>query len=227
MSRAPRVVVPGVPHHVVLRGNNRRRLFSYDCDYSRFVYFMACARRRAQCLVHAAALMPNYVHLILTPAQRLDLPCFIKYVAQRYAQSRNIDRCSSGRLFEERYFSDVIDSDRQLAVATAYVDLNPVRAGLVREAQRYKWSTYRLHAHLPEMGRRSRTGIPAAMWTPSAWYLALGSDGESRGDGYRRWIAECLARDEALQNVAREMPPELPILGDSRRFERPDRSRAL
>src|SRR5262245_7810080 len=105
MARAPRIIVPGLPHHVVLRGNNRRRLFSSKLDYRMFLYFAGLSLKRCQVGLHALTLMSNHAHLLVTPRHQHDLAAFVKPLAQRYAQLRNEKRNASGKLFEERYWS--------------------------------------------------------------------------------------------------------------------------
>lgn len=215
MPRTNRQVLEGVPHHVVLRGNNRRRLFSYRRDY---LYFVALLNRHlpdAHVLVHGLCLMPNHVHLLLTPLDRGALRIFVKGCAQRYAQVRNKRYQTTGKLFEQRYYSRPMESERHLAIATAYVDLNPVRAHLVEDATRYEWSTFRIHAGL-------ECGSPAlaSIWSPSDWYRRLGGDRAARAAAYCRWICECLARDE-WGEVRRD-----PIAPRGPPPTRPNRSRA-
>lgn len=215
MPRAARLVLEGAPHHVVLRGNNRRRLFSYRRDYLYFLSLMSRHLSGTNVLLNAFCLMPNHVHLLLTPLERTSLGAFIKRTAQRYAQVRNKRYQTTGKLFEQRYYSKPMGSERQLAIATAYIDLNPVRAHLVDDGALYAWSTLRLHAGLP----CTPTSLHA-LWTPSEWYLKLGRDSHLRASAYCRWIDECLERDE--WNAVRKDPPS-PEGGAPLR---PNRSRA-
>lgn len=159
--------------------------------------------------------MPNHVHALLTPLDPAALGSLIKRVAQRYAQVRNKRYHATGKLFEQRYYSKPMNSEAHLALATAYIDLNPVRAGLVDEPSQYEWSTF--HEHVGRTG-----GLPDLhrVWTPSEWYTRLGSSPSQRASAYRAWIDECLERDE--WDAIRRDPPKpqgpAPI--------RPNRSRA-
>ncbi|UCF47459.1 MAG: transposase, partial [Myxococcales bacterium] len=148
MPRAARQVLEGVPHHIVLRGNNRRRLFSYPRDYLFFLALMSGQLTRSNMSAHALCLMPNHVHLLATPFREDALGTFVKRVAQRYAQVRNKRYQTTGKLFEQRYYSRPMKSESHLAIATAYVDLNPVRARLVDDGNEYEWSTHRIHCGL-------------------------------------------------------------------------------
>jgi len=215
MPRTARQVLQGVPHHVVLRGNNRRRLFSYRRDYLYFISLMSRHLPSANITLHALCLMPNHVHLLLTPLEESSLGGFVKRTAQRYAQVRNRRYQTTGKLFEQRYYSRPMKSEAHLAVATAYIDLNPVRARLVDDGTRYLWSTLRIHA-----GRHCSVPGLDELWSPSEWYLGLGRDRVGRATAYQNWIDDCLARDswETVQN-----DPAPPKGGAP---TRPNRSRA-
>src|SRR5205814_1137098 len=96
-----RLVVPGLPHHVVHRGNNRRRLFSYPVERSSFLRFVTAAAEDTGCVVHAFCLLDNHVHLIVTPPSQLALSGFVKRWAERFALRRNRQRGGSGKLVEQ------------------------------------------------------------------------------------------------------------------------------
>jgi len=190
MPRRARQVLEGVAHHVVMRGNNRRRLFSYPRDYKFFIWLLGDGLRRCSIEVNALCLMHNHVHLLLTPLDASALGAFVKRIAQRYAQVRNRRYSSTGKLFEQRYYSKPIESESHLAIATAYIDLNPVRAGLVDDVEAYTWSTARVHS-----GAYCAAGLHT-IWSPTDWYQRLGRGPNERTAAYRQWIAECLRRDE-------------------------------
>jgi putative transposase len=219
--RQTRVVIPDLPHHLYARGNNRRRLFSYPKDYLRFLALLDEARKKTGCLIHALTLMTNHIHLVVTPPDHAKLPRFVHSFAQRYAQYRNRSRDASGKLWEERYDARPILTERQLAITMAYVELNPVRAGMVEHPGEYRWSTYALHANTPSPKR----GISRSLWTPSDWYLALGATTEERARAYSTWVEACQARGEEPEAVDEIALAE--ALSASRytlRLERPNRS---
>jgi putative transposase len=222
MPRRPREsqVVPHFPHHVTLRGNNRRRLFSYPGDYARFISFVVAALERCDCRLHALTLMANHVHLIVTPASAGALAAFVQRFAQAYAQWRNRRRDSSGKLFEERYWCRPLLTAEQVASATAYVDLNGWRAGIEHNPFAYRWSTGAIHA-----GEPGRAGVPPAAWTPSAWYVELGASPEERAAVYVDFIRAYIAlpRDEAGGGPEFEAS----VRPYRRRVERPDGTCAL
>ncbi len=206
-----RVVIPGHPHHIILRGNNRRRIFSYGTEYRFFLSRLRRASERHSLPVHSAMQMSNHVHLVVTPDGHQQLASFIKSTAQPYAQFRNARRGSTGKLFEERFKCIPITSDEQMAVTTVYIELNPVRAGVCETADAYRWSTYRIHA-----GLGGGDPVLRALWSPSYWFRSLAREPSHRAEVYREWFEHYRARDE-WHEVATD-----PVLQkDRRRFERP------
>lgn len=179
MSKGPRIVAPGLPHHVYLRGNNRRRLFSSNADRLRWLGCLRVGLDAGDCQLHQLTLMTNHVHLIVTPAERPGLAVMFKRSNQRYAQIRNQSLGATGKLFEERYRSKVIKDEAQLMATTLYNDANAQQANMIGDPLAHEWSTGPLHAHRP--GSR----IPAELWTPSLWYLGLGPTPEARGRAYQ------------------------------------------
>lgn len=209
-----------MPHHIILRGNNRRRLFSFASDYRRFIWYLRRAVAKSGVKLHVLSLMPNHIHLVVRPPDAAALALFVKLFAQRYAQARNGRRDGSGKLFEARYYCVPILTDEQMAAVTAYVDLNAFRAHNVEDPAAHRWCTYRLHAGLPD------SDIPADLWTPSEWYLSLGDTREARAERYRQFAAEQAARHRAGEAAEAATAALEPPSVYTRRLERPDRSRA-
>ena len=213
MPRKPRVleIVPGLPHHVLLRGNNRRNLVSGVGDRLLLLRLMLTARCRDTCLVWAAALMTNHVHLVVVPRSAFELSRWVQSFAQAYAQRRNAAREASGKLFEQRYEALPIESERKLAATIAYIDLNPIRAGL-----RSSWSTLGAHA-----GGVQQPAL-RELWTPSPWWTSLGATEAARQSAYREFAigrAESWAADVVRATRAVE-PPSYAV-----RPTRPDATR--
>ena len=199
MSRKLRTdtIAPGSAVHVILRGNNRRRIFSFARDYLLFLRLLEFESRRYGVPVHAVALLSNHVHLVVTAPDARTLGRFVKSVSQRYAQRRNAARNGTGKLFEQRYVSVPIADVRQLAATIAYVDLNPVRAGLAAAPEDYLGSTYRLHA-----GHADAHAAITALWSPHDWYLALSADDDRRARIYRALAEDRRAEAAELEGVA-------------------------
>jgi putative transposase len=144
MPRLARVVVPGAPHHVTQRGNRRQQTFFCDEDYETYVELVAewCGRRGVE--VWAYCLMPNHVHLIVVPESADGLRRAIGEAHRRYTRRVNFRQGWRGHLWQGRFASFPMD-DAYTLQAARYIELNPVRARLVRKPQRYRWSSAAAH----------------------------------------------------------------------------------
>ena len=144
MARLARIVVPGVPHHVTQRGNRRQEVFFEDADYAAYLDLISasCASARVTCL--AWCLMPNHVHLILVPYDGDGLRAALSEAHRRYSRRINAAQGWTGYLWQGRFASYPMD-EPHLMTAIRYVELNPVRAGLVRRAEQWPWSSSRAH----------------------------------------------------------------------------------
>ncbi len=145
MPRSARIVVPGLPHHVTQRGNRREPIFFEPADNRLYVSILSSQTRRHGVEIWAYCLMPNHVHLILTPQDEGGLSRVLGETHRRYSAIINGRHGWTGHLFQARFASVVMD-ERHLLVAARYVSLNPVRAGLVSRAEDWPWSS--VHAHL-------------------------------------------------------------------------------
>ena len=144
MARLARIIVPGVPHHVTQRGNRREPIFFEDGDQALYRHILAEQADRHGVQVWAYCLMPNHVHLILVPATAEGLARAMGEAHRRYASFINARARWVGHLFQGRYASVPMD-ETHLIAAVRYVSLNPVRAGLVRAAEDWAWSSARAH----------------------------------------------------------------------------------
>ncbi|HLF10393.1 MAG TPA: transposase [Gammaproteobacteria bacterium] len=141
----PRLVVPGYPHHVTQRGNRRQTTFFSPNDYRMYLGLLAEAREAAGIAVWAYCLMPNHVHLVVVPHRHDSLATFFGETHRTYTRRVNFREGWRGHLWQERFHSCVMD-ERHLLAAVRYTELNPVRAGLCRSAEEWRWSS--VHAHL-------------------------------------------------------------------------------
>jgi putative transposase len=205
--------MPGFPHHVIHRGNNRRRIASFISDYTLLLRLLESAAAATGCLVHAGALLANHLHLMVTPPAVESLEEFVRRWAQRYARQRNRARDGSGKLFEGRFQSHPLRDEAAVAAVTRYIDLNPVRAGLVAAPSLYRWST--AARHLGDGG----ASWPETLWHPSDWYLSLGHDGPARALAYRHFLEADEDGREQRPQPEQQPPPEVTY---SRRLLRPD-----
>lgn len=144
MARLGRLVVPGVPHHVTQRGNRRQDVFFSDDDYAAYRALLAeaCTRTGISCV--AWCLMPNHLHLILTPPEPDSLRAALSDAHRRYSRRINFAHGWTGFLFQGRFASFPMD-EAHLMTAVRYVELNPVKARLVKQAEDWRWSSARAH----------------------------------------------------------------------------------
>ena len=144
MARLARIVVPGQPHHVIQRGSRRLETFLVEDDYAAYRDLVAEGCRAAGTQVWAYCLMPNHVHLILVPRDEDGLRAALGDAHRRYSRRINAREGWRGHLWQERFHSFAMDEAHLLACAR-YVELNPVRAGLVKRARDWRWSSARAH----------------------------------------------------------------------------------
>ena len=142
MARKPRFNLPGVPQHVIQRGNNREPCFYGDGDYQRYLGDLREAADRNDCRLHAYVLMTNHVHLLVTPMAEHGVTHLMQDLGRKYVRYINHNYQRTGTLWEGRYKSSLIDSEAYLLVCMRYIELNPVRAGMVQHPGEYRWSSY-------------------------------------------------------------------------------------
>jgi putative transposase len=175
MARLGRYFLPDQPLHVIQRGNNRGAIFFAVEDYAGYHDWLAEAAGRYFCRVHAYVLMTNHVHLLVTPQDEDSLPRMMQSLGRRYVRHVNGLYRRSGTLWEGRYRAAPIDSEAYFLACCRYIELNPVRAGMVDHPRAYRWSSYRAHAD----------GAADALLSEHAIYRALGRGGEARRKEYR------------------------------------------
>jgi len=189
MPRTARIIYPNVAVHVTQRGNNRGRCFFSEGDYLAYLRFLRQFALESDCAVHAFCLMPNHVHLLLTPRVRESCGALMKSLGQHYVQHVNRVHGRTGTLWEGRFWSSVCATDRYVLACYRYVELNPVRASLSDGPDGYPWSSYRANA----LGKRDDLVVPHAS------YLALASSPEQRTRAYAglfAWALEAGDLDE-------------------------------
>lgn len=192
MPRRARILLPGVPVHLIQRGNNRAACFFADEDYRFYLDHLAEQSVKHDCVVHAYCLMTNHVHLLLTPQTETSLGALMKGLGQRFVQYINRTYRRSGTLWEGRFRSCLLQEESYVLACYRYIELNPVRAGMVAHPAEYRWSSYRVNAQ----------GEIAEWLRPQSLYLGLGADVESRWAAYRELFRYEL--DPGLVNEIRQ-----------------------
>lgn len=182
MPRPPRIDLPGLPQHVVVRGHNRADIFFDELGRRLFLKYLKLALAKGGCELHAFVLMSNHVHFVITGRQRSAVSDLMHSVQRRYSRfvNRRLDR--RGTLFEGRFYSSTVQTETYLLACMRYIELNPVRAGIVQFPWLYPWSSYRDNAG----------GRPGGLLTPHSEYLALATRPERRAVAYRRLFDQAL-----------------------------------
>ena len=175
MPRRARLAVPGIPWHIMQRGNNRSPRFYAEEDYRRYLDTLGEQADKYGCAIHAYVLMTNHVHLLLTPEAEDSAALLMKHLGQRYVQYINRSYQRSGTLWEGRYKSCLAQDDTYVLICYRYIELNPVRAGMVDHPRRYPWSSY----------RDNGDGCSSGLITAHAEYEKLGCLPAERQDNYR------------------------------------------
>lgn len=175
MPRRARLILPNVTVHVIQRGNNRQACFYQEPDYRNYLEWLHEYAVECNCRIHAYVLMTNHVHLLATPAHADSLGAMMKRLGQRYVQYVNRAYKRSGTLWEGRYRSCLASDETYVLGCYRYIELNPVRAAMVRHPAEYRWSSYRANAQ----------GENNSVITPHESYLTLDGNLQRRITAYR------------------------------------------
>ena len=175
MARLPRIVIPHQPLHVMHRGNNQQDIFLTDDDMARIKNDIGQALDKSKCSLHAYVIMTNHLHLLITPEDKYQLSTFMQTMANRYVRYFNKLNNRTGTIWEGRYKSSVIDSEHYLFTLYRYIEMNPVKAGMVKKPEDYAWSSFRHHG----------LGETDPLITESEQYYRLGISKQQRCKDYQ------------------------------------------
>ena len=175
MPRRARLSIPGIPWHIIQRGNNRSVCFYAEDDYQFYLHYLEELAIKFGCAIHAYVLMTNHVHLLLTPERPDSASLLMKHLGQRYVQYINRTYKRSGTLWEGRFRSCLTQTEAYVLACYRYIELNPVRAGMVNVPQDYRWSSYHANA----------LGETSSLITPQNEYRRLAIDENERLEAYR------------------------------------------
>jgi putative transposase len=187
MPRYARLFLPGIPLHIVQRGHDRNAIFVARDDYRYYLDNIVEARNRFDVEVHSFCLMTNHVHLLVSPGPEAHLvSAFMRMLAARQTRYVNKQEHRTGTLWEGRFKASLVDSSSYLLACHRYIELNPVRAGMVGHPAEYAWSSYRHHA-----------GIEHTKWLDEHEELrALGPDSRARQKAYAALVEEGISEEE-------------------------------
>lgn len=186
MARLPRLVLANFPHHIIQSGANLQPIFREDEDYQRFLGWLKESAREFKVAVHAYVLMPNYLHLLATPATVEGLALMMQRVGRYYVPWFNAKYSRSGGLFQGRFKTSLIEPERFLLLCSRYIESDAVRAQLAADPLQYPWSSYPHHA-----GVR-----PDPLITDHAQYWALGNTPFQREAAYIELSRPTLGKSE-------------------------------
>lgn len=209
MVRLPRICLPGIPQHVIQRGNNRQACFASDEDFAAYAYWLDKFSRRYRVQIHAWVFMTNHAHLLLTPDTEYGISRMMQSLGRQYVRYFNYTYRRSGTLWEGRFKSCVVDAENYLLICQRYIELNPVRAGMVAAPDEYRWSSYRANG----------LGEPSKLWTPHRVYHTLGETIEQRTAAYRelfRGQLDSEILDSEMLNTIRQSTNQGMALGNER-----------
>ena len=204
MARLPRFILPGQPQHVIQRGNNRQPIFCTDRDYQYYLEKLALACQEHECSIHAYVQMTNHVHLLVSPSTSDGLGKMMQTLGRYYVQYFNYHYKRTGTLWEGRYKSTLISTDQYLFSCMRYIELNPVRAGMVEHPSEYPWSSYHCNA----------LGVENPLITPRQEYEHMGNTKEVRQKNYQALFQKPLD-NEILKNI-RDATNKSWVLGDTK-----------
>ena len=180
MSRHPRAVVENVPLHIVQRGNNRHPCFFSRNDFLVYLAMLGDAATLSECQVHAYVLMTNHVHILASSSAMASPALMMKRIGERYAQYANRRYARSGTLWQGRFRSCLVESERYFLICQRYIEMNPVRASMVARPIDYEWSSFRSSAH----------GEVNQLVSPHPVYISLASNDVERQSRYRSLFGE-------------------------------------
>ena len=187
MPRTSRIVISGYPHHIIQRGHNRQVIFACDADYQFYLDNLREWKEKLNCKVYAYCLMTNHVHLLIDPGENeRNLANLMKRIAGRQTRYVNKIEKRTGSLWEGRYKSSPVSTGEYLLACCRYVELNPVRAGIVGGPGGYTWSSY-----------NSKTTQKKEQWLDlDPCYMGLGGTARKRAEKYREWVEGAIPAGE-------------------------------
>ncbi|HKJ08669.1 MAG TPA: transposase [Gammaproteobacteria bacterium] len=201
MSRKPRFDLVGVPQHVIQRGHNREPCFYAEDDYRRYRRDLQEAAEKNHARIHSYVLMTNHVHLLVTPEKAYSVTHMMQDLGRKFVSYMNRRYRRTGTLWDGRFKASLIETEPYLLTCMRYIEMNPVRAGMVVHPGEYRWSSYRANG----------TGETDGLVTPHAVYLSLGATAERRHHVYRGLFSGNL--DEGELHAVRDALNQELVLG--------------
>jgi len=207
MPRPTRLNLTGVPQHITQRGNNRQACFFAKADYELYLSLLNEACHKHECNVHAYVLMTNHVHLLITPNIPAGVSLVIRDLGRDYVRQVNRTYQRTGTMWEGRFKSSLVDGEAYCLECYRYIELNPVRAGMVKHPSDYRWSSFNANAF----------GESSCLITPHESWTALGGNNKTRLLNYQNLFEKPLEQQQ-LSEIRYGLKKGLPT--GSNRFKR-------
>jgi len=185
MPRIARIIAPGYPHHITQRGNNRATVFFDDEDRQTYLKLLISYARKHALQIWAYCLMDNHIHLLAVPETETALARGIGLTNQVYTQYLNRKLNQSGRIWQNRFFSCVVENELYLWAVARYIERNPMKAGLSKSAEEYHWSSAKAHL----------TGVDDTVLSSTSWLEP------SERNAYAEFV---LVEDDAMDDTIRK-----------------------
>ncbi len=187
MPRQARITLSNTPHHIMQRGHNRQVVFASDDDFEYYRENLILFKREFGCRIYAYCLMTNHVHLIVDPGDNPEsLSLLMKRVAGRQTRYINKLERRSGSLWEGRFKSSIVSTKEYLLSCSRYIELNPVRAGMVENPLKYQWSSF----------SKKTNGVSDPVVDYDQIYKALGNSAADRRKAYQKYVFETIPEEE-------------------------------
>jgi len=203
MPRKPRFFLPNVPVHMIIRGNSRQAVFAENEDYFSYRSWLREVSEQYDCKIHAYVMMTNHIHILLSAEEPTNISKLSQGVGRKYVPYFNHKYGKSGTLWEGRFKASSIDSEFYLLACYRYIELNPVRAGMVEEAGDYDWSSF----HANALGEKD------LLVSPHSIYQRLGQSKEEREIAYKALFAGELG-DNLINEIRQNTQTGTPLGGE-------------
>jgi len=204
MPRQPRYFLPYIPQHIIQRGVDRQAVFFESGDYDLYLRSLGEAAKRYDCQIHAYVLMANHTHLLVTPGSKRSVPLIMQAIGRSYVQPLNKKYNRTGPLWQGRYKASLVQDEHYLLACHKYIELNPVRAGLVSAPGDYLYSSF---AH-------NAGGSANRLLTPHHVYESLAFTAEQRRVAYRRLFCDSVSTE--MLSTIRDTVNACLVLGNDR-----------
>lgn len=204
MARLPRITLPGIPQHIIQRWNNRQACFASEEDFTAYAHWLAEYAEKYKIAIHAWVFMTKHVRLLVSSKTEDGISRLMQTLGRCYVRYFNYSYKRTGALWEGRFKSCVVDAENYLLICQRYIELNPVRAGMVSQPCDYIWSNYQANG----------LGKSIKMWQPHRIYCELGKTPEQRASAYREMFRGHF--EETILKTIRDATNQGMALGNDR-----------